>query len=381
MLQVNMITRRRALLTLGAAGATAAILPVIAFAVDNLKPGEFTWQPELSPDGPVAIIVSLPEQRVYVYRNGIEIAVSTCSTGKPGHETPTGVFTILEKDKNHHSSTYNNAPMPNMERLTWQGVALHAGQLPGYPASHGCVRLPVEFSQKLFTVTHLGTPVIIANAKSAPADVVHPGQVLSADAEAEFAHVANTKANTPTSATPAAQVDHGTITVAAADVPEPHLNPHDARAAPAADAGTTVTAADAPLPAAHIAPAVPATAILVSSADRKIMVLDNGEIVAEGTATIADPDDPLGHHVFILSDVNDTDGQLHWHTIGFSHLIGADVDPADLATIQRIRGDHEVIEAIRTRMHPGTVMVTVDQPLHEDTRSAQDFVVMASETG
>jgi hypothetical protein len=168
--------------------------------------------------------------------------------------------------------------------------------------------------------------------------------------------------------------------MAAADVPKPHLNPHDAEAAPAADAATE-TATNAPQPAADTAPAVPATAILVSSADKKIMVLDNGEIVAEGTATIADPDDPLGHHVFILSEVNDNDGQLHWHTIGFSHLIGGDVDQADLATIQRIRGDHEVIEAIRTRMHPGTVMVTVDQPLHEDTRSAQDFVVMTSETG
>ena len=134
MFQGNPISRRRALLWMGAAGATAAILPVIAFAVDNLKPGEFTWHPELAPDGPVAIIVSLPEQRVYVYRNGVEIAVSTCSTGKPGHETPTGVFTILEKDKNHHSSTYNNAPMPNMERLTWSGrraPCRAASRLPG----------------------------------------------------------------------------------------------------------------------------------------------------------------------------------------------------------------------------------------------------------
>ena len=369
-----LISRRAALIGLG---ATAATLPMIAWAVDNLKPGDFTWNPDVSPSGPVAIIVSLPEQRVYVYRNGVEIAVSTCSTGKPGHETPTGVFTILQKDKNHHSSTYNNAPMPNMNRLTWGGIALHAGNLPGYPASHGCVRLPMDFSAKLFGITHIGTPVIIANAKSAPADIVHPGQVLTPDAEAEFASVVDTKANTPAAATSAAQVNHGTVTVAAADVPEPHLNPHDA------DAPAAATAAAEPgvAPAGETAPAVPATAILVSSADSKIMVLDNGEIVAEGTATIADPADPLGHHVFILSQVNDTDGQLHWHTLGFGHAVGADVDAADLATIQRIRGDHAVIEAIRTRMHPGTVMVTVDQPLSEDTRTAQDFVVMTTETG
>ena len=72
---------------------------------------------------------------MYVYRNGVRIAASTCSTGKLGHRTPTGVFKILQKDKNHHSSTYNNAPMPYMNRLTWSGIALHAGQLPGYPAS------------------------------------------------------------------------------------------------------------------------------------------------------------------------------------------------------------------------------------------------------
>ncbi len=322
----------------------------------NLKTGDFTWQPERSPSGPVAIIVSLPEQQVYVYRNGVEIAVSTCSTGKPGHSTPTGVFTILQKDKHHHSSTYNNAPMPNMNRLTWGGIALHAGKLPGYPASHGCVRLPMEFSERLFGITHLGTPVIIANAHSAPADIVHPGQILSADARAEFAHVEDAKARTPASAHPVSQV------AAASEVPTPRINPRDE--APAEPA---------------VAEVVPATAILVSSVDQRIIVMDNGEIVAEGTATIDQPDDPLGHHVFVLSNVNDTDDHLHWHTFGYQHEIGPDADAADLDTIHRIKGEHVVIEAIRTRMHPGTVMITVDQSLHEDTRSVRDFTVITTE--
>ena len=111
---------------------------------DDLKNGEFNWFPERSQGGPVIIIVSIPDQLVHVYRNGIRIAASTCSTGKPGHRTPTGVFRILQKDKHHRSSTYSNAPMPNMNRLTWSGIALHAGNLPGYPASHGCVRLPMQ---------------------------------------------------------------------------------------------------------------------------------------------------------------------------------------------------------------------------------------------
>lgn len=99
--------------------------------INALQPGEFTWHPERQPFGPVSVVVSLDEQRVHVYRNGVRIAVSTCSTGKPGHETPTGVFVVLQKDRDHRSSTYNNAPMPNMNRLTWGGIALHAGNLPG----------------------------------------------------------------------------------------------------------------------------------------------------------------------------------------------------------------------------------------------------------
>ena len=136
--------------------------------IEQFEPGDFTWEPERSPGGPVSIIVSIDEQLVHVYRGGIRIAVSTCSTGKTGHSTPAGVFTILQKDKDHRSSTYNNAQMPNMNRLTWKGIALHAGNLPGYPASHGCVRLPVKFSELLFSVTHLGTPVILANSHSQP---------------------------------------------------------------------------------------------------------------------------------------------------------------------------------------------------------------------
>src|SRR5512137_2090283 len=162
--------RRDLLLGAGTAIVCNVMRPASAQLVDKyaeqLKNGEFNWFPERSAAGPILIIVSIPDQRVHVYRNGIRIAASSCSTGKPGHRTPTGVFKILQKDKHHRSSTYSNAPMPNMNRLTWSGIALHAGNLPGYPASHGCVRLPLEFSQLLFTITHVGTAVIIAGSHS-----------------------------------------------------------------------------------------------------------------------------------------------------------------------------------------------------------------------
>ena len=96
----------------------------------KLKPGEFVWEGEAVSAGPIVVVVSLVEQRANVYRNGVRVGVSTASTGKPGHRTPTGVFTVLQKDADHHSKTYNNAAMPYTERLTWDGVALHAGGLP-----------------------------------------------------------------------------------------------------------------------------------------------------------------------------------------------------------------------------------------------------------
>ncbi len=139
-----------------------------------LKPGEWVWGGDSRAMGPMAVVVSITEQRAYVYRNGLLEAVSTVSTGKPGHETPTGVFTILQKDKDHKSNLYNSAPMPYMQRLTWDGIALHGGNLPGHPASHGCVRLPQAFAQKLFGETKRGDTVVVADAKSAPMTLAYP---------------------------------------------------------------------------------------------------------------------------------------------------------------------------------------------------------------
>ena len=134
----------------------------------QLKPGEYAWAPGNSPDGPALVIVNLKTQRLVLFRNGVPIAASTVSTGSPGHDTPTGVFTILQKRQEHYSSTYNNAPMPNMQRLTRRGIALHAGKLPGYPASHGCVRLPHKFSALLFGATELGMTVVITDIAAIP---------------------------------------------------------------------------------------------------------------------------------------------------------------------------------------------------------------------
>jgi hypothetical protein len=156
-----------------AAGASAQQVErgnrAILDMVGTLKPGEYVWAPELGSDGPALVVVNLETQRLVLFRNGVPVAASTVSSGKTGHETPTGVFTILQKNADHRSKTYNNAPMPNMQRLTPRGIALHAGNLPGYPASHGCVRLPLAFSKLLYGSTQLGMTVVITAIPAVPA--------------------------------------------------------------------------------------------------------------------------------------------------------------------------------------------------------------------
>lgn len=143
-------------------------------AVEKLKPGEYLWAPQLAPEGPMLLVVNRETQRLVVYRNGLPIGISTVSTGKPGHRTPTGVFTILQKQVEHYSSLYDSAPMPFMERLTWDGVALHGGNLPGYPASHGCIRLPKAFAEKLYGETRTGMTVVITDKPELPHMVPAP---------------------------------------------------------------------------------------------------------------------------------------------------------------------------------------------------------------
>ncbi len=155
-----------------AAPALAQEVPIdsgsVVEIVARLKPGQYVWAPEVAPSGPVLLVVNLKTQRATLFRNGVPIAASTISTGRPGYSTPTGVFTILQKHVEHYSRTYDNAPMPYMQRLTWRGVSLHAGNLPGYPASHGCIRMPLGFAKLLYGVTKLGMTVVITDAAATP---------------------------------------------------------------------------------------------------------------------------------------------------------------------------------------------------------------------
>ena len=136
--------------------------------VDSLKPGQFVWEKRESYNNPLRLVAVLDIQRLYVFDGDDLVGFATISTGKKGKETPTGAFKILQKKIYHESNIYANAPMPFMQRLTWDGIALHAGHNPGYPASHGCIRLPKPFAQALYDATQMDGEVVILASLTKP---------------------------------------------------------------------------------------------------------------------------------------------------------------------------------------------------------------------
>lgn len=132
-----------------------------------------SFEKDGKPDGPIFAVVSIANQRISVYGSGGLVARSSVSTGMRGHATPTGVFSIVQKQRFHESNIYSGAPMPLMQRITWSGIALHQGVVPGHPASHGCIRLPGSFAQRLFSATQIGQRVIVAPSDVAPVEIMH----------------------------------------------------------------------------------------------------------------------------------------------------------------------------------------------------------------
>ena len=322
------ISRRHALLSgLGAFGflALGANAQTSVVQPRDLKPGEFIWMPEVSPTGGVAIVVSLPDQLVHVYRGGIRIAVSTCSTGAVGHETPTGIFTILEKDRDHYSNLYDDAPMPNMNRLTWSGVALHAGHLPGYPASHGCIRLPRDFSDKLYGVTHIGTPVIIAGKTSDPWNLTHPGLLLTGSQADQF---------------------EGKVDALGRKAPTEWRTSED-----------------------H-----PVRTLIASSADRTVQLLENGRVIDQSELYIAGSPQ-LGEHLLTLEPGLDGRWLMWTGVTQYSGRMGAS---DGVASALRINATEAFNQRLLPLVQQGMMLVITDYPLSPDRRSEPGFTILTS---
>jgi hypothetical protein len=283
-----------------------------------LKPGEYWWKPQLSPSGPVVALVSIPQQTIYVYRNGILIGRSSVSSGKNG-STPGGVFTILEKKETHRSKKYDNAPMPNMQRLTWSGIAMHSGQLPGYAASHGCIRLPYDFSQLLFSATAKGGTVVVGDGKTpTPHLASNPGLML---APKDF---------TPEMVRRLARDEYDWR-------PERSLQG-------------------------------PIT-IVLSSADRALYVYRNGNPIGRAAVEIGARGiagrERLGSHVFtLLEGSSGKPSQLapgreagRWMRVSSE---GRAVDAEELAS--RIRFNTDFAQKLADEIKPGTTVIVTDQP-------------------
>jgi L,D-transpeptidase catalytic domain len=199
------------------------------------------------PKGPLEIFVSIEQQKLHFYSGGVHIADEPVATGVPGHLTPMGVFSVIQRDRYHHSNIYDNAPMPFMERITWSGVALHEGVGLGHPASHGCIRMPHDFAARLWMLPTMGMRVIIARPELQPLDFTDAHLFVHKDAS--------------TAALPATQTAQSAPPGTKSDVIEPSANsPVDASPASGASAVPAAAPPAAPPDAASAAPAVPATA-------------------------------------------------------------------------------------------------------------------------
>lgn len=280
--------------------------------VARLKPGEFIWAPKLAPQGPMVMIVGLKRQQAYVYRNGVRIGVSTISSGKKGKATPAGVFTILQKNADHRSNLYNNAPMPYMQRLTWDGIALHAGHLPGRPASHGCVRLPMAFAKALFAETSMGMTVVITDETPDPARL-DGGDLLAPVGEKGAAHSAAT-------ANP--------------------LQPHETyRWTPEA------------------APSGPVT-LVVSAHDSRLLVLRNGKVIGRGRARIA-PGRLVGTYALEFTGF-DAKGHSRWIYIAVPGQESRKGETFDLIHPADLRLDPAFLQKVDSVLTPGATLVATD---------------------
>lgn len=218
-------------------------------ASPSSRSGDWSEAPR---SGPLTLVVSIPRQRLTVYDGTNVLATTPVSTGVPGHRTPTGVFTVIQKQRYHRSNIYSAAPMPYMQRITWSGVALHEGHVTGRPASHGCIRLPGAFAIQLWKATRIGARVIVSEQEVAPRDTDAPEALVPVPAPRPVAAVA--PAITPASLA-SDESTRPTKTVLAAADQVPSLIP-----AVQNDAGPVTTGTVAEKPAEKQAEAPPAPA-------------------------------------------------------------------------------------------------------------------------
>jgi hypothetical protein len=289
----------------------------VAETVAKLKAGQYVWAPQVAPQGPLLLIVNTHTQRAVLFRNGVPIGASTISTGRPGYRTPSGVFTVLQKQVEHYSSKYDNAPMPYMQRLTWYGVALHAGHLPGYPASHGCIRMPLGFAKLLYGVTTLGMTVVVTDHATQPRIAPAP-RIVASDEEIQAPVASNFEWNPDRSPT-------GPVS------------------------------------------------IIVSVADTRAVVLRNGVEIGSARVSVEGP--VAGTSAYALRSIES--GKQQWIRVQLSRSAkgGDEVPPSEW---QRFRAPAEFRHEVAAIVQPGTTVIVTPDSLRSGAVAAPLMVIEGS---
>jgi lipoprotein-anchoring transpeptidase ErfK/SrfK len=388
------------------------------------------------PTGPLLLAVSIGSQKVTVFDNGTPIATSQISTGMSGHPTPMGIFSVIQKQRYHHSNIYSGAPMPFMQRITWSGIALHAGVVPGYPASHGCIRLPERFAVRLYGMTRMGVRVIITRGEASPYELDHP-RLASLTAKPPVPEAApnpdppkpdgaNPDGAKPDAAKPdgkpeGAAMAPGAVVVAttgavsageSADASDhEHGAPAPTQTAEGTEPGKGPATEPGKDPAAAAAPKPPLKgddvlqrpghlALFVSRKEGKLYVRKNFTPAFDVPITIAQPERPLGTHLFTANRAADGSG-VRWMGVSFGYdraaagssrkhrgrgekersvaaapLAGESLRQSAIDALDRIGLPAEAVARIAPLVAPGTSLVISDQGLGGETGQETDFIVV-----
>ena len=294
----------------------------LAKLADNLQPGDWVWAPTIAPLGPLLIYVELDRQLGTVYRNGERIGVTTILSSKAGQTTPAGVFTLLEKqDIDHRSSTYNKAQMPFEQRLSWDGVAMHAANRPGRPAGHGSVRLPLEFSRLLFETPTTGGTVVIANRPS------HPRKRPLAGVLAPL------------------------------------------KAGAAAVAGQPLGQGDAFRWTPEESPSGPVS-IIVSTGDQMVVVLRGGTEIGRARASIGQQ----ASEAQVLTLARDKNGRDEWIQVGVNNSKLNIAAPVSTRGVEQMRLPGPFVRRMRQVMKPGTTVLITRESVSAQTTGTRTTI-------
>ena len=371
--------------------------------------------------GPLQIFISINQQKLHLYSDGVHVADTSIATGVPGLPTPLGVFSVIQKQVFHRSNIYSGAPMPYMQRITWSGVAMHEGESIGHRASHGCIRMPHDFAVRLYRLTKLNTRVIIANSELKPTEFADPHLFVHKEIPPEVASPVDPVDNgvEPVVAKSAELAAHAnTLTLLVqSDVVMPQAAPPaikpDQRtesAAPGADAGASGVAAPPTSPTpTELAKAAAAKqtpiSIFISRKRQRLYIRQDFAPLFDSAVTIAQPDAPLGTHVFTALEFTGPEHTiLRWNVVSLPgepprHVRyveerggrhgrvrrreieeerASDTPPPQgpAQVFARIEISPEVRDAIAQMIIPGSSLIFSDQGLGDETGEGTDFIVV-----